>query len=109
MTTIHISAFQPFESRQGVDMVLALRFRFDRELIDTLKDALRQARRFGQNAGGWLPERRVWWVERWAWSSVKERLRRPGCTFIGSEGGEEKQREESHNGTPNNGAADTRA
>jgi hypothetical protein len=44
MPHIHISSFQPFASRQGVDTVLALRFRFDRELVDTLKATLKAAK-----------------------------------------------------------------
>jgi hypothetical protein len=87
---IHVSAFQPFESRVGVDTVLALRFKYDPELIDVLKSALREASRvLGiYNAGGWLAEHRCWFVERNAWPLVRERLAAAGVSFFGAEAGD---------------------
>jgi hypothetical protein len=97
MSHIHVSAFQPFESRRGVNTVLALRFQYDPELIAALKDALQEARRrgYGNNLGGWLPEYRCWFVERHAWPLVADRLREFGCTFTEPEG--ERGRRERKN------------
>jgi hypothetical protein len=74
---IRVSAFQPFESRRGIDTVLALQFRYDAELNEVIKSALREASRDKgiKNAGGWLAEHRCWFVEREAWPSVREHLR----------------------------------
>jgi hypothetical protein len=88
MTVIHVSAFQPFESRRGIDTVLALRFRFDRDLVELLKEALRQARcdlDLEYQAGGWLPQERAWFCEREAWPSVRAQLRLAGYDVTGPE------------------------
>jgi len=84
---IDVSAFQPFESRRGIDTVLALRFGYDRELIDILKTALRSARYRcpGRSAGEWLPEERCWFCERAAWPIVREHLALQGCKFTALE------------------------
>jgi hypothetical protein len=87
MSIIHVSAFQPFESRRGVDTVLALRFRYDPDVIEVLKDAIRRASRDRgiRNAGGWLAEHRSWFVERQAWPCVRDQLRQAGYTLVGPE------------------------
>jgi hypothetical protein len=87
MPTIHVSSFQPFESRVGRDTVLALRFQYNAEVVEVLKQALRDAgRRLGRrNLGGWLEEHRVWFVERCAWPLVRERLAGIGCSFLDAE------------------------
>jgi hypothetical protein len=92
MAQVHVSAFQPFSSRRGVDTVLALQFRYDAEVIEVLKDALRKATRdLGiYNAGGWLAEHRSWFVERAAWPIVRDHLRRAGYTLVGPEANESR-------------------
>jgi hypothetical protein len=108
VATIHVSAFQPFESRQGVDTVLALKFRYAPELIGALKGALhRAARVLGlRNVGGWLPEHRCWFVERDAWPLVRERLLAAGVyrfkgpeadNKTGYDGGKHEQRRRGKN------------
>jgi hypothetical protein len=89
MATIHVSSFQPFESRRGVVTVLALRFPYDPELINVLKSALREAARVVviYNAGGWLAEHRCWFCERDVWPLVRERLAGAGYCFTGPEAG----------------------
>jgi hypothetical protein len=93
MVHVHVSAFQPFESRRGVDTVLALRFRYDPDLIAVLKDALQEARRrgYGNNLGGWLAEHHCWFVERHVWPVVADRLREFGCTFAVRDGEKSRQ------------------
>jgi hypothetical protein len=80
MAEILVRAFQPFSSRAGVDTVLALAFRYDPELIAQLKAALRETGRSAgvRQPGGWLPEHRVWFVERCVWPDVRARLLRHG-------------------------------
>jgi hypothetical protein len=100
---IRVSAFQPFESRQGVDTVLALRFQYDPELIESLKLALRRASylKYIKNPGGWLAEHRCWFVEREAWPIVQEHLRADGYAYISSPEVDEPPR-------TNSGALDVR-
>jgi hypothetical protein len=82
---IHVSVGQPFESRQ--DTVVALHFAYDPGVVAVLKAALRaareEARRRGEvaNVGGWLPEHRVWFVERFAWPLVRHCLLAAGHTL----------------------------
>jgi hypothetical protein len=94
---INVSTFQPFESRQGVDTVFALRFRYDPDLVALLKSALRAARRRGLsfNPGGWLPNEHCWFVERSAWPYVRDFLAQEGgCRFAGPEA-DARQEEDS--------------
>jgi hypothetical protein len=93
MPTIHVSSFQPFESRVGRDTVLAIQFPYNAEVVEVLKAALRDAgRRFGRrNLGGWLADHHVWFCERAAWPLVRERLAGMGCSFHGTEGGAGRQ------------------
>jgi hypothetical protein len=101
---IHVSAFQPFESRRGVDTVLALRFRYDPELIEVLKDSLRRAAREldMHNVGGWLAEHRCWFVEREAWPYVRAWLTDRGCRFQGEVHDEEPRRRSGAEGAGRN-------
>jgi hypothetical protein len=82
MADIQVRAFQPFSSREGVDTVLGLSFRYDPELISQLKTALREAGRWAgiKQPGGWLAEHHVWFVERCVWPDVRARLLRHGHT-----------------------------
>jgi hypothetical protein len=82
---IRVFVFQPFESRQGQDTVIGLRFAFDVELIDQLKGALREARdgTGKRNPGGWLATERAWFVERSAWPTVRRRLVEAGYPLDG--------------------------
>lgn len=69
--------FQPFESRAGEPPLVGLRFAYDEVLIADLKALLTRqkakcvdrARRV-YVAGNWLPDYRVWFVERPAWPAV---------------------------------------
>jgi hypothetical protein len=80
---VHAETFQPFVSRQGLDTVLSLRFGYDPQLIERLKDALQQARStLGRtNVGGWLKEHHCWFIEHEAWPIVKQRLIEADCTI----------------------------
>ena len=71
---IEVFRFQPFESRVGVDTVIGLRFKSDRDLVQLLKALLRKYRKDRQ-AGGWLPDHRVWFVEESIWPLVATELR----------------------------------
>src|SRR5262245_45309466 len=82
MGTIQVTSFQPFTSRVGIDTVLALHFRFDAEIVRTLKAALRATDM--HNAGGWPTEHRCWFVELCVWYEVKEALLDAGYT-VGAE------------------------
>jgi len=96
---IRVFAFQPFESRRGVDTVLGLRFEYDKGFVEFLKATLRAARvelRQGNLIGGWLPEQRSWFVERVAWPRVRRELERVGCTFEGPGVEDEPPRHEGH-------------
>jgi hypothetical protein len=93
MSHVYVSAFQPFASRRGVDTVLALRFKYDPDLIATLKDALQEARSRGYafQPGGWLAEERCWFVERQAWPCVRSHLRDAGYSVFLSPGVNESE------------------
>jgi hypothetical protein len=79
---VEVSEFQPFKSRVGVDTVLRLRSPYDAELVGALKAALAAAKQIlgSKNVGGWLPDHRVWWVERAAWPYVRDFLEALGHT-----------------------------
>jgi hypothetical protein len=65
-----------------------LQFSYDAGIVAELKESLRLARYqlcLSTTAGGWLPERRVWFVEHSAWPTVSRRLQELGCTFTGLE------------------------
>jgi hypothetical protein len=82
---IYVKAFQPFESRVGVNTVLALKFEYDPERVEQIKQILRgEKARLGVSipVGGWLKPHGCWWVERWVWPSVKRQLAAVGCTFV---------------------------
>jgi len=77
MRMITAFRFQPFESRQGQDTVIGLRFKYDAQLVAGLKSILKQCRgravrkdRHQHSAGGWLPEHKVWFVEENVWPRV---------------------------------------
>jgi hypothetical protein len=71
--TIDVTEFQSFASRVGVDTVLALRFPYSEGVVETVKEALRDMRHLGgvKNPGGWLADRKLWFVERVAWPHVR--------------------------------------
>src|SRR5262245_61583407 len=83
-TRIEYFEFQPFLSRMGKDAVIGLRFKFDAEVVATLKRALAEARetRGGIPAGGWLPEVHRWYVERPVWPWVHDALVAAGHTLV---------------------------
>jgi hypothetical protein len=80
--TIDVSEFQPFPSRAGVDTVLALKSGYDPELVETAKEGLAYARLWVgvKTPGGWLRDRRVWFVEKDAWPYVRDLLEARGHT-----------------------------
>jgi hypothetical protein len=78
---IRVSAFQPFKGRVGVDTVLGLEFPYDPDLVELLKESIRDAKRrtgVAGTAGGWLAEHHRWFVERAAWPLIKAALLRAG-------------------------------
>ena len=81
---ITVSEIRPFRDGHSV---LALRSRYDPELVRLLKDAIRWAGSATgvKNAGGWLPDYRVWFVERAAWHLVRQRLVSAGCQIVNEE------------------------
>jgi hypothetical protein len=80
--TVFVSEEQPFRSRQGLDRVLLLKFRYDAPLVDTLKRALRGARSDGvTNTGGWLRQYAAWFVEPSCWPAVRRELVKAGYTI----------------------------
>jgi hypothetical protein len=90
---IQAFSFQPFESRQGHDTVIGLRFEYDPGVNDILKAAVRVARETlgGHHLGGWQPEHEVWYVERCAWPIVRQRLVDAGHVITGQPGDEAPQ------------------
>jgi hypothetical protein len=81
--TVDVTEFQPFPSRVAVDTVLALKSGYDPELVEAVKEGLAYARqRAGvKNPGGWLRDRRVWFVEHAAWPYVRDLLEARGHTI----------------------------
>jgi hypothetical protein len=80
-TTIRAFLFQPFESRQGIDVVVGLRFDYDPALIAHLKHALDAYKAQAVNPelrrrtpGGWLAQHRCWFVEPEIWELVSLEL-----------------------------------
>lgn len=78
---IHVSTFQPFESRIGFDHVLRLDFNYNPELIAHLKRFLAgyKAQAVDPTAGrmtpgGWLQRERCWFVEPIIWDALKLEL-----------------------------------
>jgi hypothetical protein len=60
---IQVSRFQPFESRQGIDTVIGLRFTYDAAIVALLKALLVRHRERAakpeehrHTAGGWLAQ-----------------------------------------------------
>jgi hypothetical protein len=79
---IHVSLL--LEGECGYDEVLALRFRYNAELVALLKRALWAAREGRKSpVGGWSPEDHCWWVEGDAWPAVRQRLLDAGCELAG--------------------------
>jgi hypothetical protein len=78
--TVDVAEFQPFASRAGMDTVLALKSGYDPEPVETVKEGLAYARQWAgvKNPGGWLRDRRVWFVERAAWPYVRDLLEARG-------------------------------
>jgi hypothetical protein len=85
---ITVQAFQPFRSRVGLDTVVGLTFPFNAGAVAEMKAALDwardDARRRGLplTVGGWLGDRRCWFVERSAWPVVREFLLDRGYQFM---------------------------
>lgn len=80
-TLIHVSTFQPFESRIGRDVVMRLDFAYDPGLIAHLKRCLDGYKVQAVNPsagrmtpGGWLPREQCWFLEPIIWESVRLEL-----------------------------------
>jgi hypothetical protein len=83
--TVDVSEFLPFPSRAGVDTVLALRSAYDPGVVEAVKEGLAYARQWAgvKNPGGWLRDRRVWFVEKDEWPYVRDLLEARGHTIRG--------------------------
>lgn len=84
-TIIHVTRFQPFESRIGIDTVVRLDFHYDPKLIGHLKRILANYRPDAvdpglnrQTPGGWLPREKCWFVESIVWDVMKVELSSSG-------------------------------
>ena len=80
-TLIHVTTFQPFESRIGIDHVMRLDFAYDPELIAHLKRLLAGYKTAAVDPahnrhapGGFLPKYRCWFLEPCIWDAVKLEL-----------------------------------
>jgi hypothetical protein len=74
----------------GIEIVAALHFEYDKDLVALVKTALRRARYRNEDygpgwvrAGGWSPRRRFWWVDPVAWPSVRRQLLEKGVHVLG--------------------------
>ncbi len=62
--------FQPFESRMGVESVIALKFKYDKYIVESIKNTLKYLKSRNltrSNAGGWLDFFKVWYIEPNVW------------------------------------------
>ena len=90
---IHTFALQPFESRQGRNTVIGLRFPFNQSiaqiltqccadhrqrLYDPVYDQLIDPENLILAAGGWLAREQCWFVERAIWLTVQVELEAAG-------------------------------
>ena len=86
MASIFIEEGTPPEEYAGAsDRVWFARFRYDPDIIQCLKEALRQARwslNLHGRAGGWSPNRRAWWIEDEALYIVRHQLEAAGHRVI---------------------------
>jgi hypothetical protein len=73
----------------GLEIVVALRFEYDPGLVELVKQALREARRWDKEmrewlrGGAWSPHRRFWWVDPDAWPAVRRKLLEMGVRLSG--------------------------
>ncbi len=78
-STITVSHEQPFESRVGEDTIVMLRFGYNPEAVTAIKGYVREHRAEyprgkAFHAGGWLPDKRAWFVEERLWPQLAQRL-----------------------------------
>jgi hypothetical protein len=79
---IRVHSFSPFQDPANV--VVGLEFPYDSALVELLKRVLEEARADPRvSVGGWLPERRRWFVELPAWPYVRARLLEVGHVLDG--------------------------
>jgi hypothetical protein len=85
--TITVKPFQPFGSRVGKDTVLGLYSRYDPDLVEVLKAAIKYAGAYAgvQSVGGWLPKHGCWFVERAVWPAVRASLEGAGHAVVEQE------------------------
>lgn len=83
--------FMPFASRGKIfpeDRVIGIRFRYDPDVIEIIKDCLHDYRgprssiidheRMIKTPGGWLQEYKAWFCEKNVWPDLKSRLKFAG-------------------------------
>lgn len=70
LTLIDVFEFMPFSTRSG-ETVYGLRFKYDKEIVERLRWVLADMRamykntgRNPANVGGWLPDNRVWFIDK---------------------------------------------
>jgi hypothetical protein len=95
---IRAAVFQPFASRERIDVVVGLSFDYDPHLVEVLKATLRDVRAYHQGLpqGGWLKDHKKWFVEIAAWPRVKGRLTRLGYIVRGGPETEGEPAREQH-------------
>lgn len=81
---VHIYEFQPFRKRAQIfpkSSVIALDFVYDRKIVSLIRSAIslyhpiaKNKAKMIMNAGGWLPEKKLWFVEPSIWPRVKKIL-----------------------------------
>jgi len=84
VVTIYVDRFQPFQSRDGTDTVIRLRFSYDSALVARLK-ALLAVYVVGtehKTVGGWLPKHSCWFVEPTVWDVVRDELHLLGHQIV---------------------------
>lgn len=79
---VNLIRCQPFKSRVGVDTVVGLKFDFNVEIINALRDVLAEHKRDGFTMGGWLPTEGLWFLEEAIWPYARARLLEIGCELV---------------------------
>lgn len=73
---------QPFRSRVGIDTVVCLKFDFNIELINALRDIFQEHNHDGFSKGGWLPAEGLWFLEESIWPYARYRLQKLGFELV---------------------------
>lgn len=78
----------------GRDNEVALKFEFDHTLVEQLKKVLnlhrynfqRETKMQAWQAGGWLAEKKIWYIRQELWETVKDHLNKLGHKFVSMTG-----------------------